>query len=324
MAESSDWSLPSTMQPKADEVEFDLASTLAAVVMLKAEIPEDAFTASILGTERVGNGVVIRDDGLILTIGYLITEAESIWITANDGTVVAGHPLAYDAGTGLGLVLPLGRLSIRPLARGAAASVAQGDDVIVIGRGGRAHALKAQVFAKREFAGYWEYVLDEALFTTPPHPEWSGAALIDDGGKLVGVGSLFVQEEFDGDTVKGNMFVPVDLLAPILDSMLASGRAPGPPRAWLGMYTVEDKGRLVVNGLADGGPAEEAGVKLGDVVVEIAGERVTELAHLFRCLWRQGPAGSEVALTVARNGAPIHLKVRTGDRNEYLKKPRLQ
>ncbi len=324
MAESSDWTLPSTMQPKADEVGFDLAATLAAVVMLKAEIPEDAFTASILGTERVGNGIVIRDDGLILTIGYLITEAESIWITANDGTVVAGHSLAYDAATGLGLVLPLGRLSVRPLARGEAASVAPGDDVIVIGRGGRVHALKAQVFAKREFAGYWEYVLDEALFTTPPHPEWSGAALVDESGLLVGVGSLFVQEEFDGETVKGNMFVPVDLLAPILDAMLASGRAPGPPRAWLGMYTVEDKGRLVVSGLADGGPADEAGIRLGDVVIEIAGERVVELAHLFRCLWRQGPAGSEVALTIARNGAPVQLKVRTGDRNDYLRKPRLQ
>jgi len=312
------------MQPKADEVGFDLAATLAAVVMLKAEIPDDAFTASILGTERVGNGIVIRDDGLILTIGYLITEAESIWITANDGTVVAGHSLAYDAGTGLGLVLPLGRLSVRPLARGEAATVVPGDDVIVIGRGGRAHALKAQVFAKREFAGYWEYLLDEALFTTPPHPEWSGAALVDESGLLVGVGSLFVQEEFDGETVKGNMFVPVDLLAPILDAMLASGHAPGPPRSWLGMYTVEDKGRLVVSGLADGGPADEAGVRLGDVVVEIAGERVAELAHLFRCLWRQGPAGSEVALTIVRNGAPVHLKVRTGDRNAYLKKPRLQ
>jgi S1-C subfamily serine protease len=324
MAEPTDWSLPPSLQPQPGEVAFDLAAALGAVVMLKAEIPEDAFTAPILGTERVGNGVVIRDDGLILTIGYLITEAESIWITANDGSVVPGHPLAYDYASGLGLVLPLGRLRVPPLARGSIDGIDVGDDVIVAGRGGRTHALKAQVFAKREFAGYWEYVLDEALFTTPPHPEWSGAALVDDAGRLVGIGSLFVQEEFDGETVKGNMFVPVDLLAPILDALLASGRPPGAPRGWLGMYTVEDKGRLVVTGLADTGPAARAGVRPGDVVVEVAGERIDGLAALFRAVWRQGPAGTTVKLTLARDGAMIGLDVRLADRNDYLKKPRLQ
>jgi S1-C subfamily serine protease len=193
MSEHADWSCPAHLQPKAEEVAFDLQAALASVVLLKARIPEDAFTASILGTERVGSGVVIGEDGLILTVGYLITEADSVWITANDGTVVAGHPLAYDFASGFGLVLPLARLPVAPLARGSSASVGAGDDVIAIGAGGRAHALNTQVFAKREFAGYWEYVLDAALFTTPPHPAWSGAALVDDGGQLVGIGSLFVQ-----------------------------------------------------------------------------------------------------------------------------------
>ncbi|NDP42170.1 MAG: serine protease [Aromatoleum sp.] len=208
--------------------------------------------------------------------------------------------------------------------RGSAARIDAGDDVIVIGRGGRSHALKGQVFAKREFAGYWEYVLDEALFTTPPHPEWSGAALVDESGQLVGIGSLFVQEEFEGDTVKGNMFVPIDLLAPILDDMLASGRPPGLARPWLGMYTVEDKGRLVVSGLADGGPADKAGVRPGDVVIEVAGDRVSELAELFRRVWRLGPAGTQIPLTLARNGSPVQLKVRSADRGDFLKKPSLQ
>jgi S1-C subfamily serine protease len=210
------------------------------------------------------------------------------------------------------------------LPRGSATTVDAGDDVFVIGRGGRNHALKAQVFSKREFAGYWEYLLDEALFTTPPHPEWSGAALVDEAGQLVGVGSLFVQEEFDGETVKGNMFVPVDLLAPIIDDLLASGRPAGLPRPWLGMYTVEDKGRLVVSSLADGGPAEQAGVRTGDVVVEAAGERVETLADFYRRVWRLGPAGTEVPLTLARDGAPMPVKVRSGDRSDFLKKPRLQ
>jgi S1-C subfamily serine protease len=324
MAEPTNWAFPSHMQPSATGVGFDLARALDAVVMLHADIPDDAFTASVLGTERVGNGIVIRDDGLILTIGYLITEAESIWITANDGTVVEGHPLAFDFPSGLGLVLPLGRLGTPTMPRGSAATVESGDDVIVIGRGGRAHALAAQVFARREFAGYWEYVLDEALFTTPPHPEWSGAALVDGDGMLVGVGSLFVQEMVDDETVKGNMFVPVDLLEPILDDLLHRGRRADPPRPWLGMYTVDDKSRIVVNALVTDGPADRAGMRIGDVVTEVAGGRPAGLADFFRKLWACGPAGTDVTLTVARDGRPTRIVVHTADRGESMKKPRLQ
>jgi S1-C subfamily serine protease len=202
--------------------------------------------------------------------------------------------------------------------------VAQDDDVIVIGHGGRAHALKARIFAKREFAGFWEYLLDEALFTTPPHPEWSGTALLDEDGQLIGIGSLLLQEKSGDETVDGNMFVPVDLLDPILDDLLRTGRAAGPRRPWLGMYTADAQGRLIVNGLAAGGPAERAGVATGDLVVAVAGERVTTLAELFRQIWRQGPAGTEIALTLARGGTPLHLQVRSTDRDELLKKPSLQ
>ena len=303
---------------------FDLGNALRSVVMLRAEIPEDAFTASILGTERFGNAIVIRDDGLMLTIGYLITEAESIWLTTNDGVVIPGHPLAYDFASGLGLVMPLGRLGVPALPCGSAASIATGDEAIVIGHGGRQHALTAQVFAKREFAGFWEYVLDEALYTTPPHPEWSGAALLGMDGQLLGVGSLFVQEAVDDRAVKGNLFVPVDLLMPILDDLLTRGRASSPPRPWLGMYTGEDGGRLVVGGVATDGPADLAGVHPGDVVVEVAGKRVAGLAELFRSVWRQGPAGTQITLGLLREGAPTRVDVRSGDRDDYLRKPMLQ
>ena len=306
------------------EVPFDLKATLDAVVALRSEVPDDAFTAPILGTERLGNGVVIRDDGLVLTIGYLITEAESVWLTGNDGTVLQGYPLAYDFATGLGLVQPLGRARWPVIERGSADTVAQEDDVIVVGHGGRPHALKARLFAKREFAGFWEYLIDDALFTTPPHPEWSGTALLDEVGQLIGVGSLLLQEKSGDETVDGNMFVPVDLLEPILDSLLRTGRSSAPPRPWLGMYTADAQGRLVVNGLATGGPAERAGVATGDLVVAVAGERVTSLAELFRQIWRQGPPGTEIALTLARDGAPLHLQVRSADRDDLLKKPSLQ
>jgi S1-C subfamily serine protease len=324
MAELLDWAFPADWQPTAGELRFDLEPVLDAVVLLRSEIPEDAFTASILGTERTGSAVVIRDDGLMLTIGYLITEAQTIWLTTNDGTVVAGHPLAYDAVSGFGLVQPLGRLGAPALARGAAATAKVGDEAIVIAHGGRAHALKARIIAKREFAGYWEYVLDEALFTSPPHPEWGGAALVDANGRLLGIGSLLVQEALDGEPVQGNMFVPIDLLAPILDDMLKFAGPARPPRPWLGMYTAEVGQQLVVSGLAPGGPAESAGVRLGDVVIEVAGERVGGLADLFRKVWDLGSAGVEVPLTVARDRELSQLQVRSADRNGFLKKPPLQ
>lgn len=323
MPESRNWAFPATLQPGADEAGFDLASALDSVVLLRAEIPQDAFTAPILGTERAGNGVVIRDDGLIVTIGYLITEAESIWLTTNRGTVVQGHALAYDQGTGLGLVLPLGSLGVRPLQRASASGVNVNADVIVIGHGGRPHSLKAKVIAKREFAGYWEYVLDEALFTAPAHPQWGGAALVGQDGLLLGIGSLLVQESTGGKTVDGNMFVPIGLLAPILDELLTRGRAAGPPRPWLGIYTAEMDGHLVIGGLAPGGPAERAGVQLGDLILEIGGERVSGLAAMFRRIWSSGAAGSDVTLTLSRRGASSKVQVRSADRNDFLKKPRL-
>lgn len=323
MADSPNWAFPAVLQPSPDEAGFDLESALDAVVLLRAEIPEDAFTAQILGTERAGNGVVIREDGLVLTIGYLITEAESIWLTTNRGTVVQGHALAYDQGTGFGLVLPLGPLGVRPLEHGSPAGVDAGAAVIVIGHGGLSHSLKAKLIAKREFAGYWEYVLDEALFTAPAHPQWGGAALVGIDGRLIGIGSLLVQEAVAGKTVDGNMFVPIDLLAPILDEMLQLGRRARPPRAWLGIYATEMDGHVVIGGLAPGGPAERAGVKLGDLVLEVAGERVAGLAAMFRKIWNAGPAGNEVVLTLSRRGASSRVQVRSADRNDFLKKPRL-
>ena len=323
MTETTRWAFPASLQPDASQLAFDLDAALEAVVLLRAEIPDDAFTASILGTERAGNGVVIREDGLVLTIGYLITEAESIWITTNRGTVVQGHALAYDQSSGFGLVMPLGSLGVQPLACGSAGTVKAENPVIVIGQGGRAHSLKARVVGKREFAGYWEYVLDEALFTAPAHPQWGGSALVGADGRLLGIGSLLVQEEVGGKVIDSNMFVPIDLLAPVLDEMLASGRPARPPRAWLGLYATELDGHVVVGGLAPGGPAERAGVQLGDLLLEVAGEQPAGLAALFRKIWSCGPAGSEVPLTFSRRGATSTVRIRSADRSDFLKKPRL-
>jgi S1-C subfamily serine protease len=322
MAEQKDWAFPAEMRPRPEDWRFDLDHALDAMVLLRAEIPDDAFTAPILGTERAGNGVLIADN-LVLTIGYLITEASVIWLTTNKGTVAGGTVLAYDQATGFGLVQPLGKLGVKAIERGSSSSIRVGENVVVAGHGGRAHALKATVFAKREFAGYWEYVLDEAVFTAPAHPQWGGSALIGADGKLAGIGSLLVQEKIDAGTIQGNMLVPIDLLEPILDDMVKRGRVNRPPHPWLGMYTTEAGERLVIAGLAPGGPAERAGARVGDAVLEVAGARPKSLADLWRKIWELGPSGAVVPLRLARNGKTTAVSITSADRSDFLKKPHL-
>jgi S1-C subfamily serine protease len=322
MTETTHWAFPERLQPRQERLRFDLGAALQSVVQLHSDVPDDAFTASVLGTERMGHGVVIGPDGLVLTIGYLITEAESIWLTTHEGAVVPAHALAYDQVTGFGLVLPLGPLDAPIMQRGSAATASVGDSVTVIGHGGLDHALDAKIIARREFAGHWEYLLDEALFTAPAHPQWGGTALVGEDGKLIGVGSLLVQEVAGPDSVDANMFVPIDLLEPILQDMLRFGRPARAARPWLGLNATPLQGSLVVRGLTQGGPAQRAGVRLGDVLLEVAGEPVSDLAELFRKVWRVGPAGSEIAMTLARGRSTSEVRVTSADREDFLKKPR--
>lgn len=321
MNESGDWEIPVPARPKAEQTAFDLDRTLSSVLSLRTEVPEDAFTAAILGTERDGNGVAISDSGLVLTIGYLITEAETVWLVSGDGAATPAHVVGYDQASGLGLVQALGRLGLPAMELGSSGDARVGDQVIVAGHGGRRHALAARIISKREFAGYWEYVLDEAIFTAPPHPEWGGAALIDAHGRLLGIGSLLLRNE--SDEPGGNMFVPIDLLRPIYDDLLRFGRVDKPARPWLGMYAAETEGQCVVAGLAGGAPADRADVQVGDVVLKVGDAAVSGLADMYRRIWALGPAGTVVPLTVSRAGEELTLRVRSADRNDFLKSPGL-
>jgi len=292
------------------------APGIDAMVAIKAHIPDDAMSASILGTERAGHGVRIREDGLIATIGYLIHEAEMVWIAANDGATVPGFVVGYDFDSGFGLVKPCMPLEGPIMEIGSAAALRVGDHVSVAGSGGTAHVMPAEVVAKQEFAGRWEYLIDEAVFTAPPHDSWSGAALRDDDGKLCGLGSLVIQGfDIEGVAQTVNMFVPIDLLAPIIDDMCRHGRRSTPPRPWLGVLVHEDHDdQLMIVGVYRNCPADRAGLRPGDVIVRVNDTPVSGLADMFRNVWKLGSAGVEVPLSVVRESQTLDKVVASDDR----------
>jgi S1-C subfamily serine protease len=324
MSSLQDWAVPSGLQPKPGNYSFDLDQALASMVAVSVRVPSDAFTATTLGTERAGNGVVIRSDGLILTIGYLITEAETVWLRFHDGQLVEGDVLGYDQETGFGLIQALARLDrpIMPLGQSSRAEV--GEAVVIGGAGGRPRSVASRIVAKQEFAGYWEYLLDEAIFCAPAHPNWGGTALIGPAGDLLGIGSLHLEQGKDkAHTEHINMIVPIDLLKPILNDLMTLGRPDRPPRPWLGLQAAEVDSQLVVIGFSGRGPAVKAGIETGDIILAVAGAQVHGLAGLYRRIWSLGSAGVEVPILVYRDGKRLELKIPSADRRRYFKAPRL-
>jgi S1-C subfamily serine protease len=318
----TEWKVPAANQPRAGDYAFDLDHVLSSVVGLHSIVPNDAFSADNLGTERAGNGVVI-DDGLVLTIGYLITEAEAVWLHLGDGRVVQGHALGVDAETGFGLVQALGRLDLDPVPLGSSSAAEIGDRVVLGGAGGRTRSVASHIAAKQEFAGYWEYLLNEALFTYPAHPNWGGAGLISNRGELIGIGSLQLERERERKSEHVNMVVPIDLLKPALDDLRKFGRVNKPARPWLGMYTAEIENKIVVVGISAKGPASRAELKAGDVILAVKGEKIISQTQFYRKLWSLGAAGVDVPLTVYHEGVTFDVVLASIDRTKLLKGPRL-
>ena len=312
--------IPEPYRPDDSRFSFDIDKTLRSVVSLRTEIPETAFTATTLGTQRSGHGVVIDPKGLVLTIGYLVVEAERVWLVTNDGRAAEGHVMGYDQETGFGLVQALQPLDAPAIELGSSADLIPGDDVIVAGCGGRKHALQTRVSARKEFAGYWEYLLDDAIFTAPAHPLWGGAALIGEDGTLRGIGSLYVRGEESGES-EGNMIVPIDIVKAILPTLRTTGTTGRPPRPWLGTFTAETMGRVVIVGTWQGGPAEDAGLKAGDLVVGVDDKPVEGMAEFFRGVWSLGNAGIDVPLNIYRDGDLTTITVRSCSRGDFYKSP---
>jgi len=303
----------------AAAAEKEAAEVLTAVVRVRARILQDARSAETLGHQREGTGVIVRE-GYVATIGYLVIESESIEVTGADGKSVPATLAGYDHASGFGLIRLLAPLAGRPLPLGDAGALAKRDPVLVAGYGGREGLNVVQVVSRRPFSGSWEYLLDAAIWTYPAVPNWSGAPLIGPRGDLLGIGSLIVADAPGGGVqAPGNMFVPSDLLKPILEDLISDGRAKGPVRPWLGMSTEELRGRLFVSRVSPGGPAELAGVRAGDMLVGVGEEEVSSLAEFYRKLWSRGAAGIDVPLRLLQGAQVKDLKLRSIDRTEHFR-----
>ena len=293
---------------------------LSGVVRIKTFINPDARTRENLGREREGSAVVLDSDGLVLTIGYLMVEAHAAEIVTHDGRTVPANIVGYDHESGFGLLKALAPLKVRPMPMGASSEVKERDSMMVASHGGAQGAAAVAIISKRTFAGNWEYLLDDAIFTSPPHSAWSGAALVNREGKLVGIGSLIVGDASGrGDGVPGNMFVPIDQLKPILADLIADGHASAPATPWLGITTEDVRGTLVVSRVTAGGPAEKAGIKRGDIVAGIDGIAPRDLIDFYREIRRVGRAGVEVPLDIQQDGEKRRIGIKSMNRRDHLK-----
>ena len=301
-----------TPKQEADE-------TLSAIVKVKAKILPNARSVATLGPQRQGSGVLIRDQ-YVLTIGYLVIEAESVEVTGADGKSVPATLAGYDHASGFGLLRLIAPLAGKPLPLGDSNALAEREPVMIASFGGGDSVNLVYVVSRRPFSGSWEYLLEAAIFTYPPVPNWSGAALISSKGELLGVGSLIVGDAVrPGTQSPGNMFVPIDLLKPILNDLMESGRASGTVRPWLGLNTEEVRGRLYVSRVSPQGPAERAGVQNGDIVIGVGADEVTSLAEFYGKVWARGAAGVEIPLKVLQGTQVKEIVVRSIDRLEYFR-----
>jgi S1-C subfamily serine protease len=296
---------------------------LRAVVKVKATIPQNALTAKILGTEREGNGVVIDDRGHILTIGYLILEAETIEIHDAQGDPSTARFVAYDFQTGFGILQAIPPLPVKPVKMGQSSQLKEGDPILMIGFGGSGAVQGSRVVSRKEFVGYWEYLLEEAIYTSPPYANYGGAALINSRGELIGIGSIFTRLGIEGmGILPCNMSVPIDLLKPILSDLIETGRSSKTPHPWLGIHADEVHGRVFIIRVTPEGPAEKAGIKAGDIILEVDQVPVKALADFFRQIWRLGPAGVKVPLRVLQGTQINPISVTSADRYQFLKASR--
>ncbi|MDP2241111.1 MAG: S1C family serine protease [Burkholderiales bacterium] len=288
-----------------------------SVVKVSSKVIANARSLATLGQRREGTGVVIDSSGLVMTIGYLIIEAENVELSTADGKVFPATVIGYDNATGLGLVKALTPLPIKPVDIGQSEIAQEREMVLIVGFDGVA---PAYIVSKRPFVGYWEYLLDEAIYTAPATVNWSGAALLSREGKLLGIGSLVVNDAMGTSAhVPGNMFVPIDIIKPVLGDFIANGKSTMAARPWIGINTQEVQGNLVVTRVSLESPAEDAGLKAGDIIVGIGGQPFKGQADFYTKLWASGGAGAEIPVDVLKGNRVENFKIKSIDRNSYFR-----
>lgn len=302
---------------RAASAELDLDKVLAPIIALEATVPGNARSAETLGTVRGGTGIVIDGAGLVLTIGYLILEAGSVDLLPNglEGERVPADVVAWDQITGLGLVRSRQSLGVAPMPLGTSADLGVGDAVIAVDWERIGGMFPAVVFEKGVYAGYWEYMIEDALYVSPGHPGFPGAALVSLDGKLAGVGG-FAATDPDADyAVAGTVFIPIDALKPVLADLLLSGRS-SKTRAWLGLYCEEFDGSLRVRRLPDDGPAIRAGIRPGDYLLAVANAPIKTLPDFYRQLWATTRPGDHVTVELRRGEESFTVELEAMDRYE--------
>jgi serine protease Do len=310
---------PTATEPAPRSLSDAVKAVLPSIVTIKSTVPSEARSARSLGTEREGHGVVIDDEGLVLTVGYLVLEANSVEIVDTNGRRSSALVVAFDNDSGFALVRTVIPLKVKPVSFGDSDTLKQRDGVVIAGAGGEDKVVRGLVADRRRFAGYWEYLLDNAIFTVPPYHNWGGAALLDEQGALVGIGSLQVPDAYRGGrSFPGNMFIPINRLKPIFETLKA-GRRPDGSRPWIGINTQETRGRLIIANVQPGSPGEKAGLRRGDVVRSVGTTEVDSLADFYSNLWAAGPSGTTITLGIDRGGERVDVTVRSGDRYKYLR-----
>ena len=294
----------------------------ASVVGIRVTAAEGSRSAETLGRQRSGSGVVIGPDGLILTIGYLVLEAEQIQIVTQDNKILPARNVGYDLATGFGLIRPLLPLQVAPVVLGSTGRLEPGEALMAAIGGSDADVAMTQLMSKRAFSGYWEYHIESALFTSPPIANHSGAPLFSRSGELLGIGSLFTMDTMGENTrLPGNMFVPVDLLKPILAEMQQTGTTASSRRPWLGLSSTDQSGRVQIVRVNKESPAQAAGLKPGDVVLAVDDAKVVSLESFYKRLWEHADPAVDVKLTVLQGADLKVISLRAVDRMSTMRKP---
>jgi S1-C subfamily serine protease len=312
--------MPTLWMPAPGAAAQSVEDLFGAIVYIKTFVPNDARSARTLGRERDGTGIVIDQNGLILTANYLATEATGGEVTFSNGKTVQAQIVGVEPDSGIALLRALTPPPVKPIQLGSSGDLKEKDPALILSHGGAKGAAPAYVVSRRAFAGSWEYLLEDAIFTSPMIQGWSGAALVSKDGKLVGIGSLMVNDAGGkGGSDPGNMFVPIDRVKPILGDLIAEGKL-ATSRPWMGFTTQEAHNRLFVVRVTPGGPAESAGLKEGDIIAGVGGQTSSTLVDFFRKVFARGDAGTEIPIDIQQGTRTRTITIRSAERSSQYRK----